>query len=154
MRAFFVRLWLATVCFFRILFDAPFAARVAAATGGPAPAAASSEPALQLLSLLQREGRLIDFCEEDLAGLDDARIGAAARIVHDGCRKALRGAFDILPIRIETEGADVTLPAGFDPRAVRLTGNVAGSPPFRGVLRHHGWRAGEQVLAPAEVELP
>ena len=157
--SFFARLWLATVCFFRILFDRRFAAEVAAlrATG-------TSDPALHLLSLLQREGRLIDFCEEELAGFSDAQIGAAARTVHDGCRKALRGALTLAPVRSEPEGSSVMLPPGFDPQAVRLSGNVMGSPPFSGVLRHHGWKATEvrmpaasgdpTVIAPAEVELP
>jgi hypothetical protein len=63
------------------------------------------------------------------------------------------------------EGATVTVPSGFDPSAIRLTGNVTGQPPFTGTLRHHGWRANEIKLAkppagadpfvvqPAEVEL-
>ena len=88
--SFFARLWLAIVCSFRIVFDPRFAAEVAALRDrqGPAlrPSAPQSGPALHLLSLLQREGRLIDFCEEELAGVSDAQIGAAARTVHDGCR--------------------------------------------------------------------
>jgi len=173
--SFFARLWLAIVCFFRIVFDRPFAAavtelrargpRLSGATPQPLPAARTDAgPALHLLSLLQREGRLIDFCEEELAGFSDAQIGAAARTVHDGCRKALRGTVTLSPVRPEPEGASVTLPPGFDPSAVRLSGNVAGNPPFSGVLRHHGWKAtavrmpaasgDPTVIAPAEVELP
>src|SRR6266481_5293699 len=160
--SFFARLWLAIVCFFRIPFDRQFAAPVAALRA--AKSANGTDPALHLLSLLQREGRLIDFCEEDLAGFSDAQVGAAARTVHDGCRKAVREAFTLVPVRAEREGSPVTLPAGFDPRAVRLTGNVSGSPPFSGVLRHHGWKAAQvrmpvasgdsSLIAPAEVELP
>ena len=142
----FARLWLAVVCWFRIVFDAEFAARVQQLQR-------PAEP-LQLLAILQREGRLIDFCEEDLAGFSDAQIGAAARTVHDGCRKALRSMITLEPVRSEVEGAPVELPAGFDPRAIRLTGNVVGNPPFKGVLKHHGWRTAEVVIAPAEVELP
>jgi hypothetical protein len=180
--SFFARLWLAIVCAFRIVFDPRFASQVAALRRGHDPVLSSSaphaalgdtmgwcprpgtEPALHLLSLLQREGRLIDFCEEELAGFSDAQIGAAARTVHDGCRKALRGAVSLAPVRSEPEGSSVTLPPGFDPQAVRLSGNVVGSPPFSGVLRHHGWKATEvrmpaasgdpSVIAPAEVELP
>jgi hypothetical protein len=164
----FARLWLAIVCSFRIVFDPRFAAEVAALRDRQRPAlpptAPQSGPALHLLSLLQREGRLIDFCEEELAGFSDAQIGAAARTVHDGCRKALRGALTLAPVRSEPEGSSVMLPPGFDPHAVRLSGNVMGSPPFSGVLRHHGWKATEvrmpaasgdpTVIAPAEVELP
>ncbi len=160
--SFFARLWLAIVCFFRIPFDRQFAAQVAALRA--AKSANGTDPALHLLSLLQREGRLIDFCEEELAGFSDAQIGAAARTVHDGCRKALRGAVTLAPVRPEAEGSSVTLPPGFDPQAVRLSGNVVGNPPFSGVLRHHGWKATDvkmpaasgdpTVIAPAEVELP
>ncbi|MDB5919679.1 MAG: hypothetical protein JWR40_3913, partial [Massilia sp.] len=57
------------------------------------------------------------------------------------------------------------LDAGFDAGAVRLTGNVVGSAPFKGSISHRGWRATEvrlpklaighdvTVLAQAEVEL-
>jgi len=143
---FFSRLWLAFACWFRIVFNPEFARRLKDLER-------PAEPS-NVLAVLQREGRLIDFCEEDLAGFSDAQIGAAARTVHDGCRKALRSFLALEPVRAEAEGATVEVPAGFDPRAVRLTGNVAGRPPFRGVLRHHGWRAGKTVIAPAEVELP
>jgi hypothetical protein len=167
--SFFARLWLAIVCWFRIVFDKSFAAQVQGLRRDrpalpPPPDAQAAGPALHLLALLQREGRLIDFCEEELTGFSDAQVGAAARTVHDGCRKAVREAFTLAPVRGETEGSPVTMPAGFDPHAVRLTGNVTGSPPFAGVLRHHGWKATQvrmpaasgdaTVIAPAEVELP
>ncbi len=121
--------------------------------------------ALQLLSVLQREGRLVDFIEEDLTGYSDAAVGAAARTVHDGCKRAILELFRLEPVLRQPEGAMVEVAAGFDPGAVRLTGNVVGSPPFRGNLRHHGWRAQDVLLppppdgmdpaivAPAEVEL-
>jgi hypothetical protein len=121
--------------------------------------------ALQLLAVLQREGRLVDFIEEDLAGFPDSAIGAAARTVHAGCKRAIEEYFRLEPVFREPEGARVTVATGFDPSAIRLTGNVVGKPPFQGALRHHGWRArevrlppakdgGDQTLvAPAEVEL-
>jgi hypothetical protein len=181
------RLWFAWLCFFRVLFDGSFAARVwsarepallpppeaarapepaigRAAARAPMPTA-TPVPALQLLSLLQREGRFVDFLEQDIASFADADVGAAARIVHDGCRKALRSHATIEPVRSEDEGASVLLAAGFAPDEVKLTGSVGGQPPYAGVLRHRGWRAtrldlpqvvGEHdahVLAPAEVEL-
>ena len=92
-------------------------------------------------------------------------MGAAARVVHDGCRKALRAHASIEPVRSEDEGARVVLNAGFAPDDVRLTGNVGGQPPYAGVLRHRGWRATDvslptavaghdaRILAQAEVEL-
>jgi hypothetical protein len=173
---FFARLWLAWLCFFRVLFDGRFAARVQEARSVralPAPPQApvaerkadSATAALQLLSLLQREGRLVDFLQQDIAAFPDAEVGVAARVVHEGCRRALREHASIEPVRAETEGARVKLDEGFDADAVKLLGDVRGEPPWSGTLRHRGWRAtrlelprlvGEhdaRVLAPAEVEL-
>lgn len=122
--------------------------------------------ALHVLSLLQREGRLVDFLQEDIAGAGDADVGAAARVVHTGCRKALQQYFVLEPVRGESEGAGVTVDRGFDPHQIRLSGNVHGEPPFKGKLAHAGWRAREvklpdrppsvdaRVVAPAEVEIP
>ncbi len=146
---------------------APVAAPVPAPMPAPAPALkeASPEAALQLLGLLQREARLIDFCEEDLAGHADADIGAAARLVHAGCRKVLREHFTLQPVRAEAEGSRVTLAAGFDAAAIKLTGQVVGQPPFTGALSHRGWKVADvrlpklapqhdaTVVAQAEVEL-
>jgi hypothetical protein len=175
---FFSRLLFAWACFFRVLFDGRFAARaLAVRDGAPAPVApaplalpaaatrADEMAALQLLSLLQREGRLVDFLQQDIASFPDADVGVAARVVHEGCRKALRTHATIEPVRSEDEGARVTLAAGFDADAVKLVGEVKGEPPYTGVLRHRGWRAKRlelpglvgdhdaHVLAPAEVEL-
>lgn len=120
---------------------------------------------MHLLSLLQREARLIDFVEEDIAAYSDAEIGAAARVVHEGCRKVLREHVSLTPVRSESEGSRLTLPAGFDAVAVRLTGNVVGQAPFTGTLTHRGWRASDvrlpqwvegrdaAIVAQAEVEL-
>ncbi|OXI36379.1 DUF2760 domain-containing protein [Burkholderia aenigmatica] len=189
--SFFGRLSLAVGTFFSVLGNREFAAGVLrvrdgapapvapapAAAPAPAPAAApvkapvpelreaTPQAALQLLGLLQRDARFIDFVEEDIAGYADADIGAAARLVHDGCRAALREHFTIVPVRDEAEGSRVTLPAGFDATAVRVTGNVVGSAPFTGTVSHRGWRVADvrlpkltgshdaSVVAPAEVEL-
>ena len=121
--------------------------------------------ALLLLSILQREGRLVDFLELEIASFSDADVGAAARAVHEGARRALRAHAKIEPVRSESEGARITLPAGFDTASVKLTGNVRGAAPHTGTLKHPGWRAKEihlpkaveghdlTVVAPAEVEL-
>jgi len=118
-----------------------------------------------LLSLLQKEGRFVDFLQEDVSGYSDQEVGAAARVVHEGCQRVLRDHLSIEPVRQEAEGSSVTLPKGFDPAAVRPTGNVIGEPPFTGSLVHRGWRAVEvrlpkvsssrdvRILAAAEVEL-
>jgi hypothetical protein len=125
----------------------------------------SPEAAVQILAALQREGRLIDFLQEDLSSYEDSQIGAAVRNIHTGCKEALKEHMEIRPVLVEKEGAAVTIPPGFDARAIRLTGNVTGDPPFRGILRHRGWQvehirlpqSGEQknhwILAPAEVEI-
>jgi len=175
--SFMRRVGLAIGAFFTLLGDAGFAARYEALRHGPpvppppaAPAppplkSTSPDSALQLLALLQREARLIDFVGEDLSGFDDAQIGAAARVVHAGCAKTLREHFGLEAVRSEAEGSRITLPAGFDAAAVRLTGNVVGQPPYAGRLSHRGWRVTEvrlpqlaerhdaRVIAPAEVEL-
>ncbi len=170
---FFQRLALA----FSVLFNAALAATVARASQGALPAGsgtpalpekpkADRRDALHVLSVLQRDGRLIDFLQEDIASFSDAEVGAAARAVHEGCRKVMQSYLVLEPVYSDPEGASVTVKAGFDPASVRLTGNVVGAPPFTGSLRHHGWRAKEvklplppegadgSVLAPAEVELP
>jgi hypothetical protein len=140
-------------------------AEPAAAAPAAVPAAPPVGEALQVLALLQRDGRLVDFVSEDLTGFTNAEIGAAARTVHEGCRKVIQAYVELEPVYREPEGASVTVADGFDPSAVRLTGNVVGSPPFQGSLRHHGWRVKHasfppwpsgsdvRILAPAEVEL-
>ena len=126
----------------------------------------SPGPAIQVLSILQRQGRLIDFLEEDLGQYEDAQIGAAVRSIHLGCKEALEQNVGLEAVYGDEEGTDVTIEAGFDSKAVRLTGNVQGDPPFKGVLRHRGWRVVrvdlplkspdkevDWILAPAEVEI-
>jgi hypothetical protein len=120
---------------------------------------------LYLLSLLQREGRLIDFFAEDLTLYEDAQIGAAVRGVHESCKKVIEKNLSPKPIIDEEEGKEITVNAGFDPAAIKLIGNVSGDPPFKGVLRHRGWQSKKEdlpslsgtrdagILAPAEVEL-
>ncbi len=121
--------------------------------------------ALQLLRILQREGRFIDFLQEDLSDFPDEDVGAAARVVHEGCQRALRDYLHIESLRKEEEGDVILLQPGFDPNYVQLTGNVGGEPPFQGHLAHHGWQVKEiklprlsedqdpTILAAAEVEM-
>ncbi len=184
--SFFARLSLAFAVFIRLLRDAAFAGGVRRLNALPAPGPVEEAPpkaaepakppapklqeappdaALQLLGLLQREGRLLDFLQEDIASYSDAEVGAAARVVHDECRRALGEHLTLDRIRTEAEGSRLTIPKGFDPSRIRLVGNVMGDPPFTGTLTHAGWRAARielpklseghdvRVLAPAEVEL-
>ncbi|MCS6975950.1 MAG: DUF2760 domain-containing protein [Gemmatales bacterium] len=135
------------------------------ADGGAAAAKPSGE-ALRLLALMQQEGRLVDFLLEDLEGIPDEQIGAGVRQIHRQCRKVLLDHLQLEPILDKNEGEQVTVPAGFDPSAIRLTGNVTGQPPFTGTLQHRGLRVKDiripkppssqdnMVLMPAEIELP
>lgn len=102
---------------------------------------------VQLLSLLQQDGRLLDFLFEDIENYDDDQIGAAVREIHGKCRKALAKYMQIEAVRTEKEGDVVSLGAGFDASAIRMTGNVRDKVPMFGTLRHKGWKA-------AKVELP
>jgi uncharacterized protein DUF2760 len=137
---------------------------------GPASQAGAwvAEPvdrAVQMLALLQRDGRLVDFITEDIAPYQDAQIGAAARDVHESCRKVIEHYFELQPVIASDEGQMVTVESGFDPAAIKLIGNVTGKPPLRGQLRHRGWRvarvnmpplpdgSGREIIAPAEVEI-
>lgn len=126
---------------------------------------ATPDAALQVLGLLQKEARFIDFIKEDITGYSDADIGAAARVVHEGCNKAINEHFSLAPIRNEQEGSNITLSAGFDAAAIRLTGNIVGGAPFIGSLVHRGWQVTEvrlpkltqghnpNIVAAAEIEL-
>jgi hypothetical protein len=169
------RFVLAWKFFWRILGRPEFAGRVAPQIAAPAPETPKPAPVLPperlhasgllVLSLLQREGRLLDFLQENVTGFSDADVGVAARMVHSGCKKVLTEYFTVEPALKDAEGATVTLPAGFDAGRIRVTGNVAGQPPYRGTLKHHGWFASAvrlpdvsenldpRVLTPAEVEL-
>ncbi len=176
--SFGARLWLAFVLPWKVLFDGVFAAKARAAgsaTAEPALAPARDveeqeaerDLALQDREQLKggREGRFVDFVQEDLSGASDADIGAAARVVHEGCRKGLQDYVEFEPVRTEDEGAKIELAEGFDAVRHRVTGNVKGEPPYAGTLAHHGWQASRfslpklsdahdpMVVAPAEVEL-
>jgi len=121
--------------------------------------------ALQMLSLLQQEARFIDFLQEDISQYQDSEIGAAARVIHEGAQKLIQSHFKLAPIQEEAEGASVNLESGFDASRIRVTGNVVGEPPFKGILAHPGWQVLEfnlpkvskdhdiRILTPAEVAL-
>jgi hypothetical protein len=125
----------------------------------------SSTSGLFVFSALQREGRLIDFLQQDVAGFSDSDVGAAARVIHGGCRKVLNQYVTIKPVLTEGEGSVVSIPRGYDSNRIRVVGNVVGEPPYRATLKHQGWVVTEirfpkiapdldlRVLAPAEVEI-
>ena len=132
----------------------------------PAPFANQSEAEIvAFFGLLQEKGRLIDFLMEDIARYEDAEVGAAARVIHQGCQQVLQEYFSISAISEAQEGAQVTVPAGYSPDHYRLVGKLTGNPPFTGTLLHKGWKTEfvklprivttERLppIAPAEVEL-
>jgi hypothetical protein len=122
---------------------------------------------VHFLAMLQQKGRLIDFLMDDIHAYSDAQVGAAARVVHAGCKGVLQEHFRISPVRTEPEGSRVQVPAGYSADEYRLVGRIAGSAPFSGVLVHGGWKtnmvklpqllrgAADRLpaIAPAEVEV-
>jgi len=170
------RIALAFRSFFAILFTGRLPGDVAQAFGftqvksptpaaKPAPQARPSDGALQILGLLQRDSRLIDFLMEDVSAYSDDQVGAAVRTLHDQCRESLNRYLRLAPVIDAVEGSFTKLDAN-DPATVKLLGNVpvSGKAPG-GILRHKGWRAEKidlpptppgqsvTVIAPAEVEV-
>ena len=135
----------------------------------PVPAADNQAEAeiVSFLATLQERGRLVDFLMEDITSYDDAQVGAAARVVHEGCKAALGEQFEVRSVRDEDEGSIITVPAGYAADEYRLIGSIREAGPFSGTLVHRGWKT-ERVklprvlrvdperlptIAPAEVEL-
>ena len=187
MSGFWERVTIAFRCFFSILFHGDIPNEIVekrVKTPGPDPqmpatapssmsrpkeaehAAETFDRAVQMLAILQRDGRLIDFLAENISPYPDAQLGAAVRTIHEACRKVLDHYVKVEPILKSEENQPVTVQAGFDASAIKLLGNVTGAPPVRGVLRHKGWHvkevnlpplpqgSGRMVIAPAEVEIP
>ena len=173
------RILLAFRCFFEILFHGALspnalgalklARREQPAPGpkGTPPAAALRTPAdgaLQILTILQRDSRVVDFLMEDIASYSDDQVGAAVRELHDQCRDSLARYVTLQPVIDGVEGTPVKAPSG-DPHVVRFIGNVPAAPPSGGTLRHKGWRAAKvdlpalaakeetSIIAPAEIEI-
>jgi len=132
----------------------------------PAPAANRAEAEIvAFFGLLQEKGRLVDFLMEDITPYEDAEVGTAARVIHQGCRQVLKEYFNISPISEAQEGTQVTVEAGYSADQYRLVGKLAGEAPFTGTLLHKGWKTefvklprivnSERLpsIAPAEVEL-
>ena len=178
MMAFSTRFSYAFRCFFSLLFSGTIPPDIGRATGANAPTSqrpqkprpakillwSSFDRAVQILALLQRDGRLIDFLSEDVSSYPDSQLGAAVRTIHASCRQVLDRYLKLEPV-ISSEEDQPSTPAGFDPATVKLLGNVVGQPPVKGLLRHRGWRvaevklpslpqgSGREIVAPAEVEI-
>ena len=169
------RILLAFRVFFALLFagklsdellaDLGLAPKSTAPPKPPAPEIKPADGALQLLGILQRDARILDFFMEDIAPYSDDQVGAAARDVHDRTRETLARHFAPAPVIDAVEGSVANPPDG-NPALVKFIGNVpaSGKPPA-GLLRHKGWRATAvslpalnsrqdlAVLAPAEIEV-
>jgi hypothetical protein len=149
------------------LEDRDATAQVARPTSVPPRPNQADVEIVSFLAMLQARGRLIDFLMDDINAYSDAQVGAAARVVHAGCKAALLEHFRISPVRTEGEGATVQVAAGYSPDEYRLLGKISGPAPFSGVLVHHGWKTDTvnlprilrsstdrlPAIAPAEVEL-
>ncbi len=172
------RILLAFRCFFNLLFHGELSPETMDDLGvtrkappapvvAPKPAAPvvkTSDGALQLLAILQRDSRLIDFLMEDITGYQDDQVGAAVRELHDQCRDAVARYVTLQPVVDGVEGTFTKSPSK-DPNVVKFIGNVPATPPAGGILRHKGWRAakvelpvlaGRQdaaIIAPAEIEI-
>jgi len=131
----------------------------------PVPQLSPADGALQILGILQRDARLIDFLMEDIGPYSDDQIGAAVRPLHDQSREALNRYLRLSPVIDGVEGT-FTKADSSDPASVKLLGNVParGKAPG-GLLRHKGWRAEKvelpplaasqksAIIAPAEIEV-
>lgn len=138
--------------------------KAATATAPAEPVARVSDGALQILGIMQRDARLIDFLMEDIAGYADDQIGAAVRELHDQCRDSIARYVTLQPVIDGVEGTFSKAPSA-DPNSVKFIGNVPAKPPSGGILRHKGWRAAKvdlpalparqdaAVIAPAEIEI-
>lgn len=175
------RILLAFRCFFNILLRGRLSDSVITALGltrrsggaqsavpkpaaPAAPAAQTSDGALQMLGVLQRDSRLIDFLMEDITSYSDDQVGAAVRELHNQCRDSLARYVTLQPVIDSVEGTFTQAPSK-DPNLVKFVGNVPATPPTGGILRHKGWRASKidlpalgarqdaTVLAPAEIEV-
>lgn len=147
----------------------PAQAKMSAAAIEKDPQELQDAAVIQFLARLQEKGRLIDFIMDDMTPYGDEQVGAAARIVHQGCNEVLSDFFKIEPLHDGAEEDTITLAQGYDSAAYRLVGSVPEQPPYTGVLLHRGWvthnvnlpRAtaadltdgDEYILAPAEVEI-
>lgn len=134
-------------------------------TAAPKQLDTADQSHLRLLNYLQQASRLIDFIKEDIAGFNDAQVGAAVRKIHQDCAQALEEWVTIRPLKDEQEGTTVQVPKGYNPAEIKVVGKVKGEPPFTGILVHRGWKAQKrslpkktveqtlEVIYPAEVEI-
>jgi hypothetical protein len=173
------RISLAFRSFFAILFGDGLPADIAEAFGfskqqeapkpvAPVVQAKPSDGALQMLSILQRDSRLVDFLMEDISSFPDDQVGAAVRNLHEQCRQTLSRYVKLTPVIDGVEGSFTRLDDPSAPKgpSIKLIGNVPADGKAKGgTLRHRGWRADKidlpalpakqdaAIVAPAEIEI-
>ena len=159
--------------FFSILFSGVLPADIAQAFGyskvipikatpAPKPQSGPEDGAVQILSVLQRDARLVDFLMEDISAYSDEQVGAAVRDVQLQSRQTLERYLKLQPVIDGVEG-DFTKTEGLAAASVKLVGNVPPSGKAAGgLLRHKGWKAEKvdlpslppgNILASAEIEV-
>lgn len=168
---------LAFRCFFALLFGGSLSPELVKDLGlspkpvkpekpaaPPPPAFKPVDGALQVLGILQRDSRIIDFLMEDISSYTDDQIGAAVRSMQVSARESLCRYVTLAPVVDGVEGT-YTKPASNDPAVVKYLGNVPAKGANGGTLRHRGWRAtstslpplnpkqDNTVLFPAEIEV-
>ena len=174
------RISLAFRCFFALLFGGALSPALVSDLGlapkpskpakpdkpaaPPPPAFKPSDGALQILGILQRDSRIIDFLMEDISSYDDEQIGAAVRSMQSSAKDALVRYVTLAPVIDGVEGTFAKPPSN-DPAVVKYLGNVPAAGATGGTLRHRGWRAisvslppinpkqDTAVIAPAEIEV-
>jgi len=161
--------------FFSILFGGTLPSDIAQSFGyskivpikpapAPKPQAGPEDGAVQVLAILQRDARLVDFLMEDISSYSDEQVGAAVRDVQEQSRKTLERYLRLGPVIDSVEGTFTKVDT-MDPSAIKLIGNVpaSGKAPG-GLLRHRGWKAEKvdlpaappnavRIVAPAEIEI-
>lgn len=163
--------------FFSILFGGSLAVDIAQAfgytkpmpakaaepsTAPPKPQFSPADGAVQILGILQRDARLIDFLMEDITPYSDEQVGAAVRDIHTQARQSLDRYLKLVPV-IDAVEETVVNTSGVDAASYKLIGNVPPSgKAASGLLRHKGWKAEKvdlpatkptAILAPAELEI-
>ncbi len=164
--------------FFGILFSGALPPEVAKAYGYVKPEAVKAVPkvpevkhadgALQLLGILQRDARLVDFLMEDIGAYSDDQVGAAVRTLHEQCGAVLKRCFTLTPVIDGVEGVYTKSEAAgaHAKQGLKFIGNVPaeGRAPG-GILRHKGWKAADvdlpkvspavnlSIISPAEIEV-
>ena len=162
--------------FFSILFGGSLAPDIALAFGytkpmpakaapaaPPKPQAGPADGAVQILAILQRDARLLDFLMEDISGYSDDQVGAAVRDVQAQSRQSIGRYLRLEPVIDGVEGDYTKIAGATAVDSIKLIGNVpaSGKAPG-GLLRHKGWKAAQvdlpsaaptMILAPAEIEV-